>query len=268
MSVPVLLEVKNNIAHVWLNRPKKYNALDLDMFKAIIKAGEQICGDPSIRAVVLSGKGPGFCAGLDFKRFKSMASRGKIEDSPLLERKNGAIANMAQQVSVIWKQVPVPVIAALHGVAFGGGFQIAMGADIRLAKPDTRLSVMEIKWGIIPDMSITQTLRDLVRLDVAKELTFTGRIVEANEAAELGLITRVCQSPLEEAEKLAEEIAGKSPHAVAAAKELHEFAWHATREEGLLREEALQMTLIGTPNQTEAVKSNLENRSPVYRART
>jgi enoyl-CoA hydratase/carnithine racemase len=268
MSPPVLVEIKNNIAHVRLNRPEKYNALDLDMFKAIIKAGEQICGDPTIRSVVLSGNGPGFCAGLDFKRFKDMADKGENRDASLLQRKNDAIANVAQQVGFIWKQVPVPVIAALHGVAFGGGFQIALGADIRLAEPDTRFSIMEIKWGIIPDMSITQTLRDLVRLDVAKELTYTGRIVEANEAAKLGLITRVCNSPLEEAEKLAEEIAGKSPHAVAAAKALYESAWHATREEGLLHEEILQRSLIGSPNQKEAVKSNLENRSPVYKDRT
>jgi enoyl-CoA hydratase/carnithine racemase len=268
MSAPVLMEVKNSIAHVRLNRPEKYNALDLDMFKAIIKAGEQICDDPSIRSVVLSGNGPGFCAGLDFKRFKEMPSRPEKKDSPLLVRKRGTIANMAQQVGYIWKQVPVPVIAALHGVAFGGGFQIALGADIRLAEPGTRFSVMEIKWGIIPDMSITQTLRDLVRLDVAKELTFTGRIVEAKEAAELGLITRVCESPLEEAEKMAEEIGGKSPHAVAAAKALYESAWHATSEEGLMREEILQRSLIGSFNQTEAVNSNLEKRSPVYTDRT
>ena len=268
MNTRILMEVKNNVAHVKLNRPDKYNALDPEMFDAVIEIGEKICGDPKIRSVVLSGNGPGFCAGLDFKRFQTMAAKGAMSKSPNLVRKHGAIANRAQLMGFVCKQIPVPVIASLHGVAFGGGLQIALGADIRLAEPDTKLSIMEVKWGLIPDMSITQTLRDLVRLDVAKELTYTGRIVKAPEAAQLGLITRVSQSPLEEAEKLAEEIAGKSPHAVAAAKALYDSVWHATKEEGLLREEILQRSLMGSPNQVEAVKSNFEKRSPVYKDRT
>ena len=146
----------------------------------------------------------------------------------------------------------------------GGGIQIILGADIRLATPEARFSVMEIKWGIIPDMSITQTLRDLVRLDVAKELTFTGKIVSADEAVQLGLITRICDDPLTEARKLAREIAGKSPHAIVAAKRLLDNAWHGTAKEGLMLEESLQRTLIGTPNQTEAVAANFEKRTPNF----
>jgi len=181
--------------------------------------------------------------------------------------KSKTIANRAQLVAYIWKQVPVPVIAALHGVSYGGGLQIALGADIRLASPDATFSIMEIKWGLVPDMSGTQTLRDLLRLDVAKELAFTGRIIEAKEAADLGLITRVCFNPLEEAQALAKEIAGKSPTAVAACKQLFETAWHSTAEEGLKLEEKLQRTLIGSPNNVEAVMSNFEKREPNYKDR-
>jgi len=259
----VKIAIKDHIADVRLNRPDKYNALNPQMFKAIIEAGKTVAKDASVRAVVLSGEGRGFCAGLDFQGFIEM---GKSKDGgiDLLQRTEGSPANTAQMPGYIWKQVPVPVIAAMHGVAFGGGLQIALGADIRLAAPGTRFSVMEITWGIIPDMSITQTLRDLVRLDIAKELTFTGRIVDATEAARLGLVTRVCDDPLAEAHSLAGEIAGRSPHAVAAAKQLLEIAWHSSVEEGLKLEESLQRTLIGTPNQIEAATANFEKRSPLF----
>jgi enoyl-CoA hydratase/carnithine racemase len=248
------------VADVRLNRPEKYNALSPQMFKAIIEAGKAVAKDTSIRAVVLSGEGRGFCAGLDFEGFVEMG-KGSFN---ILEKMEGGPANTAQMTGYVWKQVPVPVIAAVHGVAFGGGLQIALGADIRLAAPGTRFSVMEITWGIIPDMSITQTLRDLARLDVAKELTFTGRIVEAEEAARLGLITRVCADPLAEAHKLAAEIINRNPYAVAAAKKLLETAWHSSAAEGLRLEESLQRTLIGTPNQIEAATANFEKRLPKF----
>jgi enoyl-CoA hydratase/carnithine racemase len=266
MSDLVTIKIENHVADVRLNRPDKYNALSPDMFKAIVAAGQALAHDTGVRAVVLSGEGRGFCAGLDFQGFAEMGAgpKGGIN---LLQRSEGQIGNNAQMPGMIWKQVPVPVIAALHGVAYGGGLQIALGADIRLAAPDTRLSVMEIKWGIIPDMSITQTLRDLVRIDVAKELTFSGRIVTADEAARLGLVTRVCADPLAEALQMAAEFASKNPHAVAAAKRLLETAWHSGAEEGLRLEESLQRTLIGTPNQVEAVTANFEKRAPHFKNR-
>jgi enoyl-CoA hydratase/carnithine racemase len=172
--------------------------------------------------------------------------------------------NPAQQPGMVWKYVPVPVIAAIHGVAFGAGFQIAMGADIRIAAPNARLSVMEIKWGLIPDCSITQTLRDLVRLDIAKELTFTGRIIEGLEAAELGLVTQVSETPLETALEMAETIAGKSPGAIRLGKQLFESTWRGDRDESLQLEGQLQGRLMGSKNQVEAVKSNFEERPPQY----
>jgi len=261
MSDLVTIAIKDHVADVRLNRPDKYNALNPAMFQAVIEAGKAVAENRSIRAVVLSGEGRGFCAGLDFEGFVEMGKDGGIG---LLERTKDGPANAAQMTGYVWKQVPVPVIAAIHGVAFGGGLQIALGTDIRFASPDARLSVMEITWGIIPDMSGTQTMRDLVRLDVAKELTFTGRIVEAAEAARLGLVTRVCNDPLAEAHTLAREIADRSPHAVAAAKRLLETAWHSSIEEGLKLEETLQLTLMGTPNQIEAATAKFEKRPPKF----
>lgn len=267
MTALVTIEVQDHVAFVRLNRPEKYNALSLEMFKAIIKAGEAVQADNSIRSVVLSGEGRGFCAGLDFESFMKMGA-GEREEFDLFGRTEDNPANYAQRTGYIWKQVPVPVIAALHGVSYGGGLQIALGADIRLASPDARFSVMEIKWGLIPDMSGTQTLKDLVRLDVAKELTFTGRIVEAEEALRLGLITRICEDPLAEAGKMAREIAGKSPDAIAAGKQLWEKVCSRDAEEGLKLEEELQRTLIGGHNQIEAVKANFEKRPPVFKERS
>lgn len=271
MTDLVLVDIKDYVAHVRLNRPDKYNALSPEMFEAITKAGQSLSKDKSIRAVVLSGEGKGFCAGLDFKRFMEMQAQEKTEDTDvsanLFDGAPDSIANRAQIVGYIWKEIPVPVIAALHGVAYGGGLQIALGADIRLASSDATFSIMEIKWGLVPDMSGTQTLRDLVRLDVAKELAFTGRIIDAKEAAELGLVTRICDDPLKEAQSLASEIAGKSPTAVSACKQLFENAWHSSAEEGLKLEETLQRSIIGGHNNVEAVMSNFEKRPPKYKDR-
>jgi enoyl-CoA hydratase/carnithine racemase len=164
----------------------------------------------------------------------------------------------------VWKELPVPVIAALHGVAYGGGLQIALGADLRFVTPDARLSVMEIKWGLVPDMSGTQLLRHLVRLDVAKELTFTGRVVSGAEAVELGLATHLSDTPREAALALAREIAQKSPSAIRAGKKLLDAAVIAGVEEGLALEQELQTTLLGRPNQVEAVRANLEKREPRF----
>ncbi|MFQ5382465.1 MAG: crotonase/enoyl-CoA hydratase family protein [Dehalococcoidia bacterium] len=252
------------IADVRLNRPEKMNALSAEMFDAISRAGESLVEDSSVRAVVLSGNGRGFCAGLDFSGFRGMAGEGQAEPVARHRPPETTMANAAQWPGLVWRAVPVPVIAAVHGVAFGGGFQLAMGADIRVAAPDSRFSVMEIKWGLIPDCSLSQTLRDLVPLDVAKELTFTGRIVDGREARELGLVTRVSEAPLESALELAAEIASKSPDAIRRGKRLFEETWHAEPGTGLKLEEKLQRELIGSPNQVEAVKANFEGRAPNF----
>ncbi len=232
------------------------------MFEGLIAAGKALAADPWLRAVVLSGEGRAFCAGLDFASFMVLA--GSQPGRNPLEREEGSAANFAQRAAYVWMELPVPVIAAVHGVAFGGGLQIALAADIRFVTPEAQLSVMEIKWGLIPDMTGSQTLRHLVRLDVAKELTFTGRLVTGSEAVALGLATRVSDDPREAAFGLACEIAAKSPDAIRAGKRLLNQAGLVGLAEGLLLEESLQRTLIGTPNQVEAVQANLEKRTPRF----
>ncbi len=267
MSDIVTIDIDRRIADVRLNRPEKYNALSGAMFTAIIEAGESLASEAEVRCVVLSGNGPGFCAGLDFDSFQGMAEAaesGSDVGQGLLERDERP-ENRAQRPAYVWKTLPMPVIAAVHGVAYGGGCQIALGADIRIASPTAKFSVMEIKWGIIPDMSITQTLRDVVRLDVAKELTFTGRIVSADEAERIGIVSHLAEDPLATAMTLAEEIASRNPHAVRAGKRLYENSWHGDAKTGLSLEATLQKDLLGSENQLEAVRANFDKREPVFR---
>ena len=265
----VTIDLNDGVADVRLNRPEKYNALSQSMFKAIIDAGEQLRDDKSLRAVVLSGNGRGFCAGLDMDSFAKMgdsdkaATQGGSETKSLLDT-DGRVENFAQRPALVWKYLQVPVIAALHGVAYGGGAQIALGADIRIAAPDLKMSVMEIKWGLVPDMSITQTLRDLLPMDVAKQLAFTGQVLSGNEAQKLGLVTQVAEDPHAQAMSMAREIAGKSPDAIRAAKQLFETAWHADAKTGLELEAELQAGLIGTANQREAIAANFAKRAPEF----
>lgn len=264
MADLVTVEVADGVADVRLNRPEKYNALSPDMFRAIIETGERLAQAKEVRAVVLSGNGRGFCAGLDMASMQGLASASRGAAQNLLEASE-APENFAQRPAFVWKRMPVPTIAAIHGVAYGGGAQIALGADIRFAAPDAKLSVMEIKWGLIPDMSISQTLRDLVPLDVAKELTFTGRVLNGEQAKALGLVTHVAEDPHAAAMTLAREIAGKSPDAVRAGKRLLETSWRADAADGLALEASLQAGLIGTPNQVEAVQANFAKRSPQFK---
>lgn len=249
-----------------MSRPDKMNALDQAMFAGLIEAAREIGANGKVRAVVLSGEGRAFCAGLDFMSFMAMGSGERSGGAPgLLSRSDASPANFAQSAAYAWTALPQPVIAAVHGVAYGGGLQIALGADIRIVAPDAKLSVMEIKWGLIPDMSGSQTLRHLVRLDVAKELTFTGRVVSGTEAVALGLATRTAENPFASALDLAGEIASKSPDAIRAGKKLFAESWLGSRHDGFALEESLQRSLIGSPNQMEAVKANLEKRTAEFR---
>ena len=245
----VRVEITDHVAEVVLDRPEKHNALDPAMFEAIGAAVDRVAAEPSVRSVLLRGDGPSFCSGLDFPSF--MKDGGSPVD--LFVHRDGEAANLAQRVAFGWRALPVPVIAALHGACFGGGCQIALGADVRIAAPDTRLSVMETEFGIIPDMSITQTLGGLVRDDVARELIYTARKVEAAEAAEIGLVTRIDDDPVAAAGALAREIAGRSPDAIRAAKRLMAEGMGAPAKAGLALEEELNRSLLGTPNQIAAV---------------
>lgn len=265
MSDRVSVTINRGVADVRLNRPDKLNSLDMAMIEAIIETGRGLAADKSVRAVVLSGEGRAFCAGLDFASFMDMAGGpDKIKEHPLFSRGPESPANKAQLAGYVWTELPMPVIAAVHGYAFGGGLQIALGADMRVVHPEARFSVMEIKWGLIPDMSGTRTLRHLVRLDVAKELTFTGRQVTGEEALQLGLATRLSEEPMETAMEMAWQIAGKSPHAIRAAKELFNRSVLIDDVDGLLLEQELQMSVIGGPNQIEAVMANMQKREPNF----
>ena len=263
MSELVTVEIVDHVADVRLNRPEKMNALSIPMFEAITAAGKELAQNKDVRAVVLSGEGRGFCAGLDLANFTDP----DFSNEPFGPGRGGFYPNFYQEPGYVWKKMPVPVICALHGVAYGGGFQIAMGADIRIAHSSTKLSVMEIKWGLIPDMSTSQTLRDLVRVDVAKELTFTGRVVKSEEALALGLVTSLNENPREAALEMARAIAKRNPNAITYGKYLFDSTWHGDEYEGLRAEERLQDKVLKTPNQIEAVMSEMEGRDPNYSQR-
>lgn len=260
MSDRVCVTVEEGVAEVRLNRPEKLNACDVEMFEALVAAADGLAADPGVRAVVLSGEGRGFSAGIDVSAF---AGGGGGRD--LFARSEASPANFVQRSAWAWRELPVPVVAAVHGVCFGAGLQIALAADVRFVAPDARLSVMEIKWGLVPDVSGTRTLIHLVRDDVARELTYTGREVSGEEAAALGLASRVTETPLEAARELAREIAGKSPSAIRADKRLLNAARQLGDAEGLRLEEGLQRSVLGKPNQLEAVRANLEGRPPAFR---
>ncbi|MCP4005731.1 MAG: crotonase/enoyl-CoA hydratase family protein [bacterium] len=268
MSDRVSIQISDGVADVRLNRPEKMNAIDAAMFSELIAAGRSLAEDSSLRAIVLSGEGRAFCAGLDFSSFSAMdkgADSGESKPGSRDEAGASRIPTRGQEAAWVWQQCPVPVIAAVHGVAFGGGCQIALGADIRFIAPDARMSIMEIKWGLVPDMAGTQTLRRLARLDVIKELAFTGRQISGEQAVELGLATHLSNNPLEDASALAREIAGKNPHAIRSMKQLMNASGIGSEQEGLALEWDLQSKLIGSPNQVEAVRANMEKRAPSFK---
>lgn len=265
MSERITVDFKDGVAHVRMTRVDKMNALDPAMFEALVSTGDKLCKQADLRAVVLSGDGKAFCAGLDFSNFNKMASGERRETSTLVESPRRASgANNAQHAVLVWREIPVPVIAAVHGVAFGGGFQLTLGADLRFVTPDARLSVMEINWGLIPDMGGMTLMRELVRGDIARDLTYSGRIFSGEEAAAIGIATRVCADPVEEALAYARDVAGKNPDAMRAAKRLLNAAFDADAAHILRQESEEQVALIGTPNQQEAVRARLEKRAPAF----
>jgi enoyl-CoA hydratase/carnithine racemase len=248
------------VAEVVLSRPDKMNALDSPMFDALVDTIERLHRTPGLRVVVLHGEGRAFCAGLDMGNFERMGrDDGTSIARDLVTRTHGA-ANRAQQAAWGWRQLPVPVIAAVHGVAFGGGLQVALGADVRLVGADLRMCVMEIKWGLVPDMAGCVLMNQLARTDVVRELCFSGRIFSGPEAVTMGLATRVCEDPLQEARRLAGQIAALSPDAVRANKRLLNLALKGTDTEVLMAESAEQQALMGSANQVEAVHAALQKR--------
>jgi enoyl-CoA hydratase/carnithine racemase len=264
VSDRVTIAIEGGVADVRLNRPDKLNALDAEMFVALVEAAADLAADTSVRAVVLSGEGRAFSAGLDFSGFMAMAGSGQGDGLAVIGSTDGRITHLAQQAAHGWTEVPVPVIAAVHGHCLGGGLQIALGADLRIVHPEAKLAVLEIRWGLTPDMTITHTLPPLVGADVAKELTWTGRSVSGTEAVALGLCTRAADDPRAAALALAQEIAGKNPHAIRGAKRLIDGSAAATVAEQYAHERQTIGSLIGTPNQVEAVASFFEKRTPTF----
>jgi enoyl-CoA hydratase/carnithine racemase len=259
-SPRVQINIADYVAVVTLSRPDKHNALDVAMFEGIIDAAERLRTEAGVRAVVLHGAGPSFCSGLDVVSI--MQAGGGV--AGLTDRVQGDVPTWFQRSAYDWTTLPMPVIAAVHGNCFGGGLQIALGADIRIAAPDARLSVMEVKWGLVPDMAITRALPRLVGIDVAKELTFTGRVFDAEEAVALGVVTHVADEPLAAARALAADIAGRSPDAVRAAKRLFDESWTGGAGDTLALEARLQLGLIGSPNQLAAVAAGFTKQPPEF----
>jgi enoyl-CoA hydratase/carnithine racemase len=257
----VSVEYKDHIAHVTLTRGDKMNALDEAMIKALLAAGQEVAASDA-RAVVLSGVGKSFCAGLDMASFAKMAH---MDPTEWLMTRSHDDANEMQELALIWRRIPVPVICAIQGAAYGGGLQIALGADIRIAHPEAKLAVMEMKWGIIPDMGGMVLLPKLVRSDVLRLLTYTARPIGAAQAADWGLVTKLSDDPQTEALALAENIASQSPSAIRAAKRLIDFAETNPRADVLLAESSEQVDLIGKPDQMEVVMAQMQGRKPEFK---
>ncbi|WP_375429136.1 crotonase/enoyl-CoA hydratase family protein [uncultured Sphingomonas sp.] len=258
MNDRVTIAVSDGVADVRLNRADKMNALDPAMFDGIVDAIDRLAAMPHVRVAVLSGEGRAFCAGLDMA---SMAGGGSMLD---LASRDWGPANKAQQVSWGWRTLPMPVIAAVHGVAFGGGFQIMSGADIRIAAPATRFAIRESYWGLVPDMAGVALWRTLARDDVLRELTYTAREFEAAEAERLGFVTRMADDPLAAAMALAREIAARNPHATRGAKRLYNLAADGDAAAVLDAETVEQLKVIRMPNQIEQVRANMETRAAVF----
>lgn len=265
MTDAVTLTFDNHIAEVTLNRPDKVNAMNWDVFDGLAETGEQLKKQEGLRAVVLTGAGGNFSSGIDL-----MSLQGDISSNEGFRKQgyalgDGEIANRFQKPAYVWKELQVPVIAAISGVCYGGGLQVALGADMRIANAAARLSVMEMKWGIVPDMGLTTVLPRLMRMDQVKDLVWTGRVVDGSEAAQLGLITRLADDPLQAAREMAQVLAKKNPDAVRASKQMLEASWAVAPSDALRMEVDAQASVLGLPNQMEAVFAQLQKRDPNFK---
>jgi len=267
MSERVTISVENHIADVRFNRPEKMNALDAEQIDAIVEAGEKLAAMEGVRAIVLSGEGKAFCAGLDMANFAASAAAASEDDgdkSPLkktLSDRTHGNANKFQHIVLLWRKLKAPVIAAVHGPCIGGGLQFASAADIRVVAPDAKMSIMEMRWGLIPDMGSYTTWRSFVRDDILRELTYTNRIFSGEEGKELGFVTHLADDPHAKAMEIAAEIAGKHPQAVQLAKELINNLPDMNEDEILMAESEGQDKVSRTPNQVEAVYAFMQKRA-------
>ena len=261
MTSRVTFAVVDRVARVTLNRPDKHNAIDHQMFADLADVGQELAKEQSVRAVILHGAGEHFCAGIDISVFQQ---KEPVATAESMAPCDGSPANLFQRAAYIWREIPVPVICVIQGAAYGGGLQIALGADLRFAAPDARLSIMEVKWGLIPDMAISTTLRGIVPMDIAKSLAWSGKVIAGDEALRLGLVTEIHDDPLQAADEMARSIANKSPDAIRAVKQLINESWALSEADALRLEAQLQMSLLGRENQLEAAKANMEGRPPAF----
>jgi enoyl-CoA hydratase/carnithine racemase len=260
MNERVKYEVKNNVAYVTLTRADKYNALDHTMFKGLVGAAKKASKDKSLRAVIISGEGKAFCSGLDFPSFtkqpaKVLTSFFKIP---------GPKTNLFQEVAWCWRNVPIPVISVIHGFCYGGGVQIALGCDFRFITPDCEFSILEAKWGMIPDMSGTVTLRELIPIDQAKLLTMTGRVIKGTDAFTMHLVTGVSDNPMKMAEELVEELKLRSPDSVSATKRLFHKNWASSIREAFSNERMIQLGILIGKNRKIAMNANFKKEKPDF----
>jgi enoyl-CoA hydratase/carnithine racemase len=256
--------LENGIADVRFNRPDKMNALDPEQWAAIAEALDALNAMAGLRVVVLSGEGRAFCAGLDLASMAGAREPGTSSSGANLAERTRGIVNDMQYVAWGWRELAVPVIAAVHGVAFGAGSQIMAGADIRIVHPGTRIAIMEMKWGLVPDVAGMALWRTQVADDVLREMIYTNRVFDGTEAKALGFATHVSDDPLTHALELAREIAGKNPQAVRGAKRLCNLAAEASDAELLQAESDEQIKVMRTPNQVEAVMAEMQKRPPVF----
>ncbi len=263
MTQTLIIEIKDNIATVTLNRPAKKNAMSFKMMAELVDTAKTLATTNGLRAVILTGADHCFCSGIDLENLMSMAPQIDQIRTEILTPPKGELANKFQAPATIWASLDVPVIAALEGVIFGAGAQLALGADFRIAAPNIKFSIMEAKWGLIPDMGISQSLPKLMRADAALELIMTGRILEADEALRLGLLTRITDDPLSAATTFAENLAQKSPDAIKASKQLVNGTWGCGTA-GLKLEAELQAAIIGGPNQMEMIMAAMAKRDPKF----
>ncbi len=260
----VIVKEENGVVEVILNRPEKHNSLSMEMFEELVSVGDTLMRDNTVRVVVLHGEGPSFCAGLDLSLMKDVSEASHEVVEKLLKVDEDGLS-LAQRSAYIWKLIPAPVICSIHGVAFGGGCQIALGADIRIISPESKMGILESKYGLVPDLAITQTLPYLVPQDIALELTMTGRIFSGADAVDYGLATKLAKEPLVDAFALAREIADRSPSSIKSIKKLYNTVWQEGSKSGLSMERRLQSELIGSPNQVEAVAAAMEKRKPKFK---
>ncbi len=256
--------LEDGIADVRMTRVDKMNALDGTQWNALVEAIDTLNATPGLRAVVLSGEGRAFCAGLDLSSLQSERDPGASSAGGTLSDRTRGIANNAQYAAWGWRELPVPVIAAVHGVAFGAGSQIMAAADIRIVHPDTRIAIMEMKWGLVPDVAGMPLWRGQVADDVLREMIYTNREFNGVEAKEMGFATHVSENPHAQAMELARVIANKNPHAMRGAKRLCNMLATATDAELLQAESDEQVLVIRTPNQMEAVMAEMQKRKPNF----